>query len=148
MLPDHVVLTLNASLEIEKDIDSNPDEAFEVLFDSMVHSRPTGIRASVVSGRQFLYRIGSVYVDVQVDRSANSDRASLVGQMLDSSRPGQPMVGISVALLDKRQNLARTSSNHNGEFQFEFDLRSNLKLAIWMRDGHCVHLPMTNIELP
>lgn len=145
MSPDHVVLTVKASIAIQK-ASANQAGEFELLFDSFVQPLPPGARTSVVSGRQLLYRIGSVYVDMEVDKKANSDRVSLVGQMLDSSRPGHPLAGIPVALFERRRNIARTSSNDNGEFHLEFDMRSELRLCVSIDSRRPVHLPITCTE--
>lgn len=146
MPPDQVVLTVQASIAIQKTSTNYVGEAFELLFDSSVQPLPPGARVSVVSGRQLLYRIGSVYVDMEVDKRAGSDRASLVGQMLDSSRPGYPLAGIPVALFGRRRSIARTSSNHNGEFHLEFDMKGDLKLCVSIDSGCPVHLPITYME--
>lgn len=117
---------------------------FELLFDTFAQSNPEGTRTSVVSARQLLFRIGAVFVDVEVDCEANSDRASLIGQMLDSSNPGRPPAGVPVTLLDRGRNIARTSSNDNGEFQFQFAMKRNLKLAVAVDRDRPVHLPISS----
>jgi len=146
MSPDQVVLTVNASIAIQRDSSKANPSGFELLFDSAMQPLPPGARTSVVSGRQLLYRIGSIYVDIEVDQRANSDRASLVGQMLDSARPGHPVTGIPVALFERRRSIARTLSNDNGEFHFEFDLKRDLQLCVSIERKRTVHLPITCTE--
>jgi hypothetical protein len=53
------------------------------------------------------------------------------------------MAGIPVVLLDRRRRIARTSSNDNGEFHLEFDMKNDLKLVVSV-DRQRVHLPITN----
>src|SRR5690348_6721219 len=132
MPADQIVLSVKASIAIQKGTRNGTTS--ELLFDSMAQPLPPGARASVVSGRQLLYRIGSVYVDLEIDRNDNSQRVAMVGQMLDSARPGRPLAGIPVALYEKRRNVARTVSNDNGEFRLEFELKKDLTLALSM-DG-------------
>ena len=117
---------------------------YELLFDTFVHWNAVGTRTSVVSTRQLLFRIGAVFVDVAVGCEANSDRASLIGQMLDSSNPGCATTGVPVALLDRGRNIASTSSNDNGEFQFQFAMKRNLKLAVAVDRGDPVYLPISS----
>ena len=119
-------------------------DGYELLFDTFVHSNAEGTRTSVVSTRQLLFRIGAVFVDVAVGCEANSDRASLIGQMLDSSNPGHPPAGVPVALLDRGRNIASTSSNDNGEFQFQFAMKRNLKLAVAVDREGPVYLPISS----
>jgi hypothetical protein len=147
MSPDQIVLSVKASFAIQKATKNGVTQPSELLFDSMAQPLPPGARASVVSGRQLLYRIGSVYVDMEIDRKANSARAALVGQMLDSARPGHPLAGIPVALHERGRSIANTLSNDNGEFRLEFDVKNDLKLLLSMDRRHPVHLPITNSSL-
>lgn len=122
-------------------------DGYELLFDTFVQSNAEGTRTSVVSARQLLFRIGAVFVDVELGCEANSDHASLIGQMLDSSNPGHPPAGVPIALLDRGRNIARTSSNDNGEFQFQFAMKRNLKLAVAVDRDSPVYLPITGPPL-
>lgn len=140
MPPAQIVLTVNASLAIEKD--SNTGSSLEVLFDSAAQPLPAGARSSLVGDRQVLYRLGSVYVDMEFDWQADSRRWLVVGQMLDSARPGRPLSGIPVSLLERGRNIARTTSNDNGEFRLEFDTSPELKLELFIDRRHPVHLPL------
>ena len=83
---------------------------------------------------------------MRVDSEVNSERAALVGQMLDSARPGHPVSGVPVVLLDGRKNVASAISNNNGEFQIEFLLKNNLRLSVTVGDGAPVYLPITGVE--
>lgn len=118
----------------------------ELLFDSVLQPMTAGARASVASARQLLYRIGPVYLDLRVDAEPNSERASLVGQMLDRSNPEHPITGVPVVLLAGQKNVASTSSNGNGEFQLEFAMRSNLRLSVAVDPLHPVYLPITTVQ--
>ncbi|HEU5231666.1 MAG TPA: zf-HC2 domain-containing protein [Terriglobales bacterium] len=121
--------------------------AFELLFDSLAQPVAAGARAaSVASARQLLYRVGTVYVDMRVDSENNSERAALVGQMLDSAHPNHPVSGVPVVLLDGRKNVASTISNTNGEFHLEFALKSNLRLSVTVGNLAPVYLPITGIS--
>lgn len=144
MPSDEIVLTVSASLAIQKDAKRN---TCELLFDSSAQPLPPGARTSGVSGRQLLYRIGSIYVDMEISKEANSERASVVGQMLDSSRPGHPVVGIPVTLLDRGRNVARALSNDNGEFRLVFERRKDPKLAVAVGRKNPVRLPITEMNL-
>ena len=123
-----------------------PKSIVELLFDSLAQPIAAGARSSVASARQLLYRVGTVYVDMRVDSEVNSDRAALVGQMLDSARPGHPVAGVPVILMDGRKSLVSTISNNNGEFHLEFLMKSNLRLSVTVGDDHPVYLPITEIE--
>ena len=101
----------------------------------------------MASARQLLYRIGTVYVDMRVDAESGSQRASLVGQLLDSAHPGHPVVNAPIELLDGRKILASTTSNNNGEFQLEFGMKSDLSLSVTVdQKEKAVYLPITGAE--
>jgi hypothetical protein len=118
----------------------------ELLYDSLLEPLTAGARASVASARQLLYRIGPVYLDLRVDSEPNSERASLVGQMLDRSNPEHPITGTAVVLLAGQKKIASTSSNGNGEFHLEFAMRSNLRLSVAVDPLHPVYLPITSVQ--
>jgi hypothetical protein len=144
--PEGIVRAVKAYFEIERQRVAEPAGLFELLFDSFAQPVAAGARASVASARQLLYRVGSVYVDMRVDSETNSDRAALVGQMLDSAHPGHPVVGVPVILMDGRKSLVSTISNNNGEFHLEFLLKSNLRLSVAVGDKSPVYLPITGVE--
>jgi len=146
MPPDQIVLTVNASFAIQKDVKNN-SKPFELLFDSSAQPLPPGARTSGVSSRQLLYRIGPIYVDMEVGKDADSEQASVVGQMLDSSRPGHPVAGISVTLLDRGRSVARTSSNDNGEFRLVFEAKKDPRLSVAVGRKNPVRLPITDANL-
>jgi len=144
--PPGTVRIVNAYFGTQHPGTARTKRFFELLFDSFGQPAMAGARASVASARQLLYRVGTVYVDMRVDSEVNSERAALVGQMLDSARPGHPVSGVPVVLLDGRKNVASAISNNNGEFQIEFLLKNNLRLSVTVGDGAPVYLPITGVE--
>jgi hypothetical protein len=144
--PEGIVRAVKAYFEVEQRRAAQPKSIFELLFDSLAQPVAAGARASVASARQLLYRVGTVYVDMRVDSETNSERAALVGQMLDSAHPGHPVSGVPVILMDGRKNVASTVSNNNGEFHMDFVLKSNLRLSVTVGDAPAVYLPITGVE--
>lgn len=123
---------------------SHREGGYELLFDSFIQSVRKGIRGPVISARQLLFRIDAIFVDVEIGCEANSNRASLIGQMLDSLNPGRPPAGVSIFLLDRGRNVASTLTNDNGEFQFQFVMKSDLKLSVAVNHSSPVYLPISN----
>ena len=144
--PDGIVRSAKAYFGTQQQKAPHSKGVMELLFDSLTQPLTAGARASVASARQLLYRVGTVYVDMRVDSELNSEQAALVGQMLDSAHPGQPVAGVPVILMDGRKNVASTISNNNGEFHLEFSIKSNLRLAIAMQNNSPVYLPITGVE--
>jgi hypothetical protein len=144
--PEGIVRAVNAYFDTEQRKSSRSKGAFELLFDTLTQPLAAGARASVASARQLLYRIGTVYVDMRVDSELNSNRVALVGQMLDSARPGHPVAGVPVILLDGRKSVTSTISNDNGEFHLDFAIKSNLRLSVAVGGNQPVYLPITGTE--
>lgn len=147
MTPEEMALAARkyfARRQDPADRSASSKATYEVLFDSDAAGPSGGIRNSVVAARQLLFRVGPVFVDMEVGREADSNQASLIGQMLDSSNPAQPPVGVPVTLLDRGKRVASTLSNDHGEFQLRFAARKNLKLSVAFDREHPVQLPITS----
>src|SRR5947209_8035598 len=115
--PEGIIRTVKAHFDAEqRRAAAAPKGALELLFDSLAQPLAAGVRASVASARQLLYRVGTLYVDMRVDSELNSERAALVGQMLDSAHPGPPVSAVPVIRRDGRKSVASTMRNSNGEF--------------------------------
>lgn len=136
----HVV---EALLGIQPASPRHRKSGYELLRDTSVQPIAEGIRSSAVSARQLLFRIGTVFVDVEIEHKTNSNRASLIGQLLDSSNPGSTLSKVPVVLLGRNRNIASTITNENGEFQFQLARKSNLKLSVSIHGDKPVHLPIT-----
>ena len=145
-MPPDVVFTVKARFAIQRVANRSAKPASELLFDSLAQALPAGARRSVVSARQLLYRVGPIYIDMEIDKEATSDQASIVGQMLDSSRPGHPLAGVPVVLLDQGRGVARTLTNGNGEFHLDFAMKDDLKLSVTFDRKHPVSLPIANMH--
>lgn len=144
--PEWLIRTVKAYFETQQHRVEKPAGIVELLFDSLMQPTTAGARASVAAARQLLYRVGTVYVDMRLDSEVNSEQAALVGQMLDSAHPGQPVAGVPVVLMEGRKNVASTISNNHGEFHLEFAIKSNLRLSITVGTDSPVYLPITGIE--
>ena len=145
--PGGVVRTVKASFWTQKKATSRSDIGVELLFDSFAQSATAGARALVVPARQLLYRVGSAHVDLKIDREISSGRASLLGQMLESSGAGRPLAGVPIALMNRGRSIARTASNQNGEFQLDFALKNDLELAVAIDREKPVYLPITGTPI-
>jgi hypothetical protein len=144
--PDGAVRTVKAYFATQDVAVSRSSVAFQLLFDSLAQPATVGARTGGVSARQLLYRVGSVFVDMELDNEVSSRRASLVGQILDSSKPDRPLAGVPVSLVSRDRSIARTSSNENGEFQLDFAMKNDLQLSVAL-DEEPVLLPIASTPL-
>jgi hypothetical protein len=117
-----------------------------MLFDSLLEPLAAGVRSSVASARQLLYRVDSIYVDMRIDSESGSERATLVGQLLDASRAGKPVDGVKLTLLGGDSILNSAVSNENGEFQLEFTLRDHVQLLVALDPSAPVCVPISGTK--
>lgn len=145
---EHLYSALWATLEdlflpggMRKVVASKPQTA-RLLFDSFRLPLPSDVRSSRTSGRHMTYEHSSTIIDVLVDRPVGSERISLVGQVLDSSKVVRMNSGLPVVLLDESGTLARTTTNQLGEFNLDFEYAEHLSLEIRLRERSWVSIPL------
>jgi hypothetical protein len=114
----------------------------ELLFDSLRSPMTAGVRSSSISARQLLYGIGDYRLDIRIEPQEDSDKVALVGQVLNSAEPDQPIGVISVVLKRGNKVVAQSTTNRFGEFQLECDLESSLRLQAGLPHGQVVQIPL------
>jgi hypothetical protein len=104
-----------------------------------------GVRASGAgpAGSHFLFREGSLLLDMRVQSKPASDAVSVIGQVLDSSKLDVRFGNRAVSLVRESDALARTTTNEFGEFQLEFKPAEDLLVIIELEDKSYLvsHLP-------
>ncbi|HKE27306.1 MAG TPA: hypothetical protein VKB88_33355 [Bryobacteraceae bacterium] len=106
---------------------------------------PVGVRASGAGpvGSHFLFREGSLLLDMRMQPKPASDAVSVIGQVLDSSKQDARFGNRAVSLVRESDALARTTTNEFGEFQLEFTPAEDLLVIIELEDESYLvsHLP-------
>ena len=145
---EHLLSALWTTLEdlflpgsMRKVVARKPQTA-RLLFDSFRLPLPLDVRSSHSLGRHMTYEHSNTIIDVLVDRPAGSERISLVGQVLDSTKVVRMNFGLPVVLLDESGTLARTTTNQLGEFNLEFECAERLSLEIRLRERSWVSIPL------
>jgi len=113
-----------------------------LLFDSLQAPAAAGVRSSSTIARQLLYGVGAYRIDVRMEPQMDSDRVSLVGQILNSADPGKHADDVPVVLLKGRKVLAESQTNAFGEFHLECDLETRLQLQLSLPHGVEVTIPL------
>ena len=109
-------------------------ERVALVFDSLRHPQPAGVRSSAPGARQLLYRVGRYTIRLRLEPSAQADRFSIVGQILDEQDPPTALADIAVLALEGSKTLDRTLTNHLGEFVLEPDAAEDLRLSVGRAD--------------
>ncbi len=112
-----------------------------LVFDSFRQPVPVGIRAAGGSARQLLFKAGRYAIRLQVEPVADSDRLSVVGQMVDETNPKNPLPDLPVLLLSGQETVDRTLTNTLGEFQLESVPSGSVRLSVGVPEIGTLTLP-------
>jgi hypothetical protein len=142
--PDSVVRTVKGlgALHGLGRVSRMKDAVAQLLFDSARSPLPAGVRSGSEATRQLLYGVNNYRVDLRLQPQDDSDKVSVVGQILDSSSPDQPIGILHVVLRRGKKVIAESATNRFGEFQLECDLESSLHLQAGLPHGQVVHIPL------
>jgi len=117
----------------------------ELIFDSFLVPSPVGLRATWQVGWQGLYRAGDCSVDLRIEPDLKFPRAAVIGQITNHVQPELVMDNLPVRLRAGKVVVAETLSNRFGEFQLEYERRSQLKLCIDLRDSKSIQVPLKKL---
>ncbi|MFZ0214230.1 MAG: hypothetical protein WAL55_16105 [Candidatus Acidiferrales bacterium] len=114
----------------------------QLLFDSFRSPAAEGIRSTATVARQLLYGHGNYRIDLRMEPQFNSDKVSLVGQVLNSAKSAETAFQVPVMLLRGRKVLAKSLTNEFGEFHLECDLAGRLELQLVLPRGMAIKIPL------
>lgn len=112
----------------------------ELVWDRLRQPQLAGVRSLAASPCQLIYRAGEYVIDLRVESVAGSTRFSLAGQILNSVNPGRAVAEIPVILEGEKSVTAAT--NEFGEFHFEFDGGTAVRLSVNLAEGGAVIIPV------
>jgi hypothetical protein len=112
-----------------------------VIFDSLRHPLPAGVRTSSAGVRQLAYQHEGTVIDLSVDVGSRTSRMSLTGQVLTHGNKGK-IADLSVVLVGGSGTLVRTATNQLGEFHVECEFPEALKLEIRLGERAWVLVPL------
>jgi len=124
-------------------------EIASLVFDSSQSPVTSGIRGTLPSARQLLYRSGSVCIDMRLQPKPGTDSVVLIGQLLDSASPTHGMGDVAVSLVCEGDTVACKKTNNFGEFDFGFETlhHSQLIFGIGKSKTIVVPVPDTGFEV-
>lgn len=101
-----------------------------LLFDSAAAPLVAGVRSAATAERQLLYGVSKYRVDVRIEPQPSSGKVALVGQVLNSTAPGESIGQVPVSLCRGRKVLVESMTSPFGEFDVECDLEKGLQLKV------------------
>lgn len=138
--PDSSLRAVKAGFALRKVVSfpSGKLDLATLQFDSNSQPLAAGMRSGSTTARQLLYKSGSLCIDMRMEPTPGSESIVLIGQLLDSLRPGQGVSGVPVSLLSKGDTLSRKQTNEAGEFDFGLEPRSEMQLVFGIGDSRTI----------
>jgi hypothetical protein len=118
-----------------------------LVFDSLWLPAPVGVRSAVGVPRHLTYRAGEIAIEMQLEPVANSERLSVAGQISSTSREGQGLSGIPVAVVSKDHKVGESTTNKFGEFQLSFVPQGPTQISFGTLDGRDITIPLEGAQL-
>lgn len=136
------VRTVKAMYAIHGRPQKKANAVASLLFDSFMAPVQAGVRSVAVDVRQLLYGRDDYRVDLRLEPQIDSEKISIVGQLLNSADPSATLNAIPVTLLKARKVVGETGTNRFGEFHFDAVLEENLVLRIAIPQGPEFSVPL------
>ena len=121
---------------------SRKQAVLDLLFDSALAPALAGVRSTTSTARQLLYAAGAYRIDLRMEPQLDTERVSLMGQVLNSADPTQMIPTIPVTLIQNNKAVTSTETGDFGEFQLECKLTAHLQLRLKLPDGVGVEIPL------
>jgi hypothetical protein len=114
----------------------------DLLFDSALNPSMVGVRSTATAARQLLYAAGAYRIDLRMEPLVDTDRVSVLGQILNSADPTRMIEPLPITLVQKRKIVSSSRTGSFGEFQLECKLSDRLQLRLRLPDGVGVEIPL------
>lgn len=114
----------------------------DLLFDSALAPSMAGVRSTATIARQLLYAAGAYRIDLRMEPQVDTDRVSVLGQILNSADPTRMIEPLPITLVQKRKIVSSSRTGTFGEFQLECKLSDRLRLKLRLPDGVGVEIPL------
>jgi hypothetical protein len=129
--PDHTVRQAKVQYSIRRPAGLLERTAAAALLVDSAREPAFGVRvAGGTAARQLLYRSGHRIVKLRLESPPDTERLSLVGQIVDESAVAEPADQVAVLLLRGRSAVTGTLTNRLGEFEMEFEAAKGLRLSL------------------
>ena len=118
-------------------------ERARLVLDNFLQPLCAGVRcAPQFSARRLLYESECLIADLSLEPQENSQRITLVGQVLDAAQPERQLASLSLVLQGQAGPIAVATTKEFGEFHFDFDSEPRVSLEIGVKENHWVSLEL------
>ena len=94
------------------------------------------------SARRLLYESEDLIADLSLEPQVDSQRITVVGQVLDAAQPARQLASFSIVLQGQAGPITVATTNELGEFHFDFDSEPGLTLEIGVKRNHWISLEL------
>ncbi len=105
-----------------------------------------GVRGAAPAASHFLFQEGALMLDMYMQPQPGSEVVSMVGQLLDSTRPDKRFENQPVTVMRESNALASTTTNEFGEFRVEFKPAEDLLLTIELENDLYLVSPLPSTQ--
>lgn len=119
----------------------------EPVFDSLRQPAPALVRGAIPSTRKLVHRAEPFVIDLTLEPDPIRNRILVVGQILNSEYPDEPMRGLDVVLLRGEQFTGKAKTSNSGEFEIECERDNNLRLFINIPGQRAIGIALPNVEI-
>jgi len=109
-----------------------------LVFDSFLQPSLAGARSSHPAVRRLLYESDRLVADLSVEGHKDSQRVTLVGQVLDTAKPEPRLSSVPIVIQGHEGLMGMAKTNEWGEFRFEFNFEPGVSLEIGARQNYWV----------
>jgi len=109
-----------------------------LVFDSFLRPSLAGARSSHPAVRRLLYESDRLVADLSLEEHKDSQRITLVGQVLDTAKPEPHLSSVPIVLQGHEGLMGMAKTNEWGEFRFEFNFEPGVSLEIGARQNYWV----------
>jgi hypothetical protein len=113
----------------------------ELLFDSSLVPLQAGVRSVASASRQLLFGSGDYRVDLRIEPQDDQEQVSFLGQVLHTTDAALQLGSVPVAIVQGRKVVAKSQTNHLGEFHLQCELKPRLELRVMLPDSQ-VAIPL------
>jgi pimeloyl-ACP methyl ester carboxylesterase len=148
--PDAVVRQMKGAFALHHAA-QRPSLVAALVFDSLLHPLPSGVRSAARGPRQLLYKAGRYVVRLRAEDEGAGGRTSYVGQIIDEELPGAFLADVTVLAFSGTEAIDQTLTNRLGEFAFQAAAAADeMKLAIGLAETGflTVALPIARTDGP
>jgi len=147
--PTSAVRNSKAAFTLHRPPETHPKriQRAKLLFDSFLQPQLAGVRSGDATVRQLLYGSGDYHIDIRIEPQEDSEKVSLVGQVLNANAVDQGLNSAPVVLLQAGRVRAETVTNRFGEFRLECDVKSGLQLRVRLPHGNELRVPVVEPTL-